>query len=132
GTEVCKQIKAEPSTASIPVLHISASLISPEDRTAALEGGADGYLTEPVDPEELVASVKALLRMRRAEEESRRAAKEWMTTFDTIQDGIVVADAAGRIVRSNQAFLEQTGLAAADIAGVDLRVLLQQKLGITG
>src|SRR5690349_7683891 len=45
GLEICRRIKGEASTASIPVLHISASLISPEDRAAALEGGADGYLT---------------------------------------------------------------------------------------
>lgn len=132
GTEVCKKIKGEPATSSIPVLHISASLITPEDRTAALEGGADAYLTEPVDPEELVASVKALLRMRRAEEEARQTAKEWMTTFDTIQDGIIVATENGLIARSNRAFQELSGLSPADIRGADLRNLLQQRLGITG
>lgn len=126
GTEVCRKLKAQESTSSIPILHISASLITPEDRTAALEGGADGYLTEPVDSEELVASVKALLRMRRAEEEARTAAAEWKTTFDTIQDGILVANAEGTIVRCNQAFLALSGATESDVKGSDLMSLVRR------
>jgi PAS domain S-box-containing protein len=124
GLDVCRRIKGESSTASIPVLHISASLISPEDRTAALEGGADGYLTEPVNAEELVASVKALLRMRRAEEEARKAAREWQTTFDTIQDGIVVLDDQGTIARCNQAFLDISGRTTPELLRSKLRTVL--------
>jgi PAS domain S-box-containing protein len=103
GLEVCRRIKEEPGTASIPVLHISASLISPEDKATALDGGADGYLTEPVEPEVLIATVRSLLRMRRAEEFAREAASEWRNTFDAIQDGVLIVDARGRISRCNQA-----------------------------
>ncbi|MBV8882086.1 MAG: response regulator [Planctomycetaceae bacterium] len=132
GTEVCRKLKASASTSSIPVLHISASLITPEDRTAALEGGADGYLTEPVDPEELVASVKALLRMRRAEEEARRSAEAWKTTFDTIQDGIVVVNGEGRVSRSNRAFLTLCNCTEEEVLDADLKTLLTRKMQITG
>jgi len=131
GMEVCRKIKDEPATSFIPVLHISASLITPEDRTAALEGGADGYLTEPIDPEELVASVRALLRMRLAEEVARRAAAEWKTTFDAIQDGILVANGEGSIVRCNEAFLRLSGLAEAQVLGTNL-TLLVHRLAIDG
>ena len=41
-----------------------------------LEGGADAYLSEPIDQQELVATVKALLRMREAQREARRQAEE--------------------------------------------------------
>src|SRR5262245_10090862 len=68
GFEVCRKIKMHPATASIPVLHLSAYFISSEDKTQGLEGGADGYLTKPVEPQELLAQVKALLRIRKAEE----------------------------------------------------------------
>jgi PAS domain S-box-containing protein len=128
GIEVCRKIKDEPSTASIPVLHISASLITSEDRTRALESGADGYLTEPVDPEELVASVRALLRMRSAEDSARKLAAEWQSTFDAIQDGVVVVDSAGRIARCNRAFVETTGKPCADLVGRDLRDVLVKHL----
>jgi signal transduction histidine kinase len=69
GLEVCRRIKAEHP--SIVVLQTSAAFVRPSDRASALSGGADSYLIEPMEPEELVASVGALLRMRRAEQEMR-------------------------------------------------------------
>jgi len=132
GLDVCRRIKAEASTASIPVLHISASLITSEDRATALEGGADGYLTEPVNPEELVASVRALLRMKRAEEEARKSARAWQTTFDTIQDGIVVVDGTGTITRCNEAFLALTKRAMAGLVGTNLRRMLANEFKLEG
>jgi signal transduction histidine kinase len=70
GVEVCRQIKAD--FPGVAVLQTSAAITSPHDRALALEGGADGFLVEPIEPEELIATVKALLRMRSAEQELRR------------------------------------------------------------
>jgi signal transduction histidine kinase len=70
GVEVCRRIKA--SFAGIAVLQTSAAITSPHDRSLALDGGADGFLVEPIEPEELLATVKALLRMRGAEQALRR------------------------------------------------------------
>src|SRR3954467_6130387 len=69
GIEVCRQVKSGPSGASTIVLQISATAVSPPHATAALDNGADAYLTEPVDPDVLVATVNALLRVRKAERE---------------------------------------------------------------
>ena len=71
GFEVCRRIKAHPATSSIPVLHMSAVYVRSEDKTHGLEGGADGYLTKPVEPAEVVATVHSLLRIHRAEEAAR-------------------------------------------------------------
>src|ERR1700683_4978614 len=68
GFAVCKQIKSNEATSRVPVLHLSATMVSTEARVAGLEGGADAYLVQPVEPEELVATVRALLRVRKAEE----------------------------------------------------------------
>ena len=76
GFEVCRRLKADPATAQIPVLHISASFAKTEDRVRGLEGGADAYLTEPLDREELLATVRALFRLRNAERQSRQYAAE--------------------------------------------------------
>jgi signal transduction histidine kinase len=76
GFEVCRRLKADPTTAQIPILHISASFAKTEDRVRGLEGGADAYLTEPLDREELLATVRALFRLRNAEKEARRYAAE--------------------------------------------------------
>ena len=132
GLEVCRRIKEEPATASIPVLHISASMVSAEDKANALEGGADGYLTEPVDPAVLIASVKALLRMRKAEEFARKAASEWRTTFDAIQDGVLVVDAQGKITRCNRAFATLVGKPFQAILGREPRVFFARDLRFNG
>ena len=71
GFEVCRRIKAHPATSSIPVLHMSGVYIRSADKTHGLDGGADGYLTKPVEPDEVVATVHALLRIHRAEEAAR-------------------------------------------------------------
>lgn len=73
GRDVCRQLKTDPSTSDILVLHVSATLHDPAARAAALNAGADGYLTEAVEPEEFVAHVRALLRLAAAETEARRA-----------------------------------------------------------
>lgn len=75
GFEVCERIKAAPATASVPVVHISATAIEASDRTHGLTRGADAYLSEPIDPDELVATVQALLRYFRARQRAERLAE---------------------------------------------------------
>ncbi len=72
GFEVCKRLRSRPETASIAVMHTSATFVTPEKKVRGLEGGADAYLTEPFEGEELIATVRSLLRMRRAEQELRK------------------------------------------------------------
>jgi signal transduction histidine kinase len=76
GFEVCRRLKEDPATCEIPVLHISASCVDSVHKVRGLEGGADAYLSEPIDRQELLATVKALLRMRQAQKEARRKADE--------------------------------------------------------
>jgi signal transduction histidine kinase len=67
---VCRRVKEEfPGTM---VLQTSAAFVGARDRAAGLQGGADSYLVEPIDPPELVAAVRALLRTRQAESELRQ------------------------------------------------------------
>ena len=75
GFQVCRKIKGAPETAHIPILHVSSTFTDPESRVHGLEGGADAYLTEPIDRAELVATVAALLRLKNAEREARQQAQ---------------------------------------------------------
>ncbi len=104
GFEVCRRIKANPATASIPVLHLSAKFVKSEDKAQGLEGGADAYLAQPVEQIELIATIKALLRIRKAEESALALAREWKTTFDAISDGVCLLDKEGKIIRYNRGF----------------------------
>jgi signal transduction histidine kinase len=70
GIEVCREIKSR--FPHVIVLQTSAAFTGVADRTRALDGGADSYLVEPIEPDELIATVNALLRLRNAEQEARR------------------------------------------------------------
>jgi signal transduction histidine kinase len=71
GFEVCRQLKEDTDTRPILVLQTSASYIGTTDKVRALDTGADNYLIEPIEPEELVANVRALVRLGRVERELR-------------------------------------------------------------
>src|SRR4028119_198052 len=109
GFEVCRRIKTNPATATIPVLHLSASFVESRDKAQGLDQGADAYLAQPVEAIELIATVRALLRIRRAEEASMRLAQEWQTRFDSINDGVGLLDRDGRFLRCNQALTDCLG-----------------------
>ncbi len=61
GDQVLEQLKAEPATANLPVLVLTAKR-DQEDRIEGLELGADDYLTKPFSPRELVLRAHAILR----------------------------------------------------------------------
>ena len=65
GLEVCKQLRRDPATASIPIIMLTAKAAE-IDRVLGLELGADDYVTKPFSPRELVLRVKNLVRRREA------------------------------------------------------------------
>lgn len=72
GFEVCRRIKADPDAAQIPVLMASASYLTAENTAYGLNLGADAYLAHPIEPSVLIATLRALLRVRAAEAEVRQ------------------------------------------------------------
>jgi PAS domain S-box-containing protein len=115
GFEVVRRLRADPQTAHLPVLHLSASFTDPMSHAAGLDSGADGFLTHPVEPLVLLASVRALLRTRVAEREAKAAEAAWRATFAAIGDGVCVTDATGHIERWNPALATVVG--RADLMG---------------
>ena len=130
GFEICRRIKADPATRDIPVLHISASFTGTDAKVRGLEGGADGYLAHPVEPAELVATVRALLRARDAEARVRAAAREWTLTFDSIADPVCLARQDGAVVRCNRAFAELVGASFPEIVGRTIGEVLPELAGL--
>jgi len=61
GVEVCRRLRAQPQTAHIPVLMLTAKT-EDSDMVAGLDAGADDYITKPYSPSVLLARVKAVLR----------------------------------------------------------------------
>lgn len=104
GIELCKRIKLDPETRGIPVVQISATYTTDLDKVLGLEGGADIYLTEPLEPKELETVISALLRLRRTEVGLRETEARWQRFVDANVIGVIVLE-DNRIVEANDIFL---------------------------
>lgn len=120
GFEVCRRLRANPLTATLPVVHLSAAYVRDEDRVAGLNAGADGYLVHPVEPAVLIATLQALIRARTAEDELRRSEQRFRAIYDQAQSGIVLLDAQGRFADANPAMLRLLGRRGDELVGQPL------------
>jgi PAS domain S-box-containing protein len=126
GLEVCRMLKANPSTSDILVLQISASRSTAEDRMFDLEGAADAYLTEPVQANELVATSRALLRLYSRGQENRellaalhRSEAQFRASFELAGVGKTQIDASsGKFIRVNKCFCELVGYTESELLGL--------------
>ncbi|TYQ19676.1 UNVERIFIED_ORG: PAS domain S-box-containing protein [Zoogloea ramigera] len=86
GIEVCRQIKSDVDTCAILVLQTSAALTGRDDKIRGLEGGADNYLAAPIEADELIANVNALLRLQRTQADLRNSEERFRQLTDNIED----------------------------------------------
>jgi two-component system cell cycle response regulator len=95
GLEVCRRLKADPATADIPVILITA-LSDRASKMAGLEAGADDFLTKPVDEVTLLARVRSLLRARDTARELKQRG-ETAPGFAEAAAGFAAREKPGRI-----------------------------------
>src|SRR5215471_18295117 len=91
GLEVCRAVRANESTAGLPIIMLTARAEESE-RIVGLELGADDYLAKPFSPNELVARVRALLR---------RAQRSTARTVKTLSYGPIALDSERHLVTSD-------------------------------
>jgi len=83
GFEVCQRIKSDPQYGVLPVIHVSAHAVDVVDRTQGLNRGADAYLVEPIEPDELIATAQAVLRYYRARQRAESLAARMVKLAET-------------------------------------------------
>lgn len=71
GYEVCKRLKDDELTKYIPVLMLTAIKTDSDSRVKGLDLGADAFLSKPIDPIELSAQIRVMLRIKEAEDKLR-------------------------------------------------------------
>jgi PAS domain S-box-containing protein len=117
GFELCAMLRSRPATARVPVLHLTAAYVTDEDKVRGLDSGADAYLTRPVEPAVIIATVQALVRTRVAEEAMRRSESMFRAVYDQSQTGIALLDDRGRVVDANRAMLRLLERPADEVLG---------------
>jgi PAS domain S-box-containing protein/putative nucleotidyltransferase with HDIG domain len=138
GIELCRRLKADPRTASIHVILVTAHGATPTLKAQGLEAGADDFLTKPIDNVELAAKLRVILRLRAAEkalirerehlEEAvlertkalRDAENRYRTLFHAATDAIFINDLEGRLLEVNEQ--------ACRLLGYDREELLRLKV----
>jgi PAS domain S-box-containing protein len=108
GIEVTRQLKADPLTRAIPVVQISATFVTPRDQELGLLGGAEIYLTEPIEPLELTTAVRVLLRLHSIERGLVQSEARWHSFVESNIIGVVIYQ-FDRIIEANAAFLRLLG-----------------------
>jgi DNA-binding response OmpR family regulator len=117
GYSVTRQLKANPRTAMIPVILVTA-LTGRADRLRGLEAGADEFLTKPVDRGELVARVRTLLRLKRLHDERAALRNEFLRQIiDANPHCLWVRDAQGRLTLVNRAMASFLGTTVEELQG---------------
>ncbi len=106
GKDVCRTLKANPLTQSIPILMLTAKA-EEMDRVIGFELGADDYVTKPFSPRELVLRVKAILRRKELPDEGETK----------IQIGPLVID-----VEKHQVFIKKNPIS---LTSTEFKLLLE-------
>ena len=124
GFEVCRILRADPATAALPIVHLSAEFTRDQDRVAGLDAGADAYLIHPVEPAVLVATLQALVRARTAEEGLRRSELRLRAIYDNAPSGILMLGSGGDILDANPAMGQLLGYPIEELLGRTVRELV--------
>ncbi|MEI6186267.1 MAG: PAS domain S-box protein, partial [Dehalococcoidia bacterium] len=114
GIEVCRRIKRDPTMVDSLVVIVSASHTDSDEQASGLESGADGYIGRPIANRELLARVRAFVRIqnltfsmreqtRQLEERNENLRQERLAALNLMEDA---AEARERTEKANQALRE--------------------------
>jgi signal transduction histidine kinase len=114
GVELCAAIKGDPETAPIPVVLVT-SKAEREMKIEGLERGADDYITKPFHPRELLARVRALVRVRRLQSELAERNALLESTNEELRTAVAeLREAGAQLVQAER--LAAVGELAAGVA----------------
>ena len=123
GTHLLRALKANPATASIPVILLSVRT-EDDSQIEGLEAGADDYISKPFTTRELLARIKsriALAQFREdAQQQEMRNEQRFRQLLDTASEAILVSDAHGRILVFNQTAEKMFGYGPSELLHLNI------------
>ncbi len=123
GFEVCRRLKQEEKTRTIPVIMVTV-LEEKEHRLKAMEAGADDFLSKPVDKNELLTRVKSMLRIKSYHNALQESEEKYRTVLEVSPDPVVVYDMVGKVVYFNPAFTSIFGWTLKERLGKKMDVFV--------
>ncbi len=123
GFEVCEKLKADPETADIVVIFLSA-LTDSQSKVHGLAIGGVDYIAKPFQSDEVLARVRTHIKLHRLEKALARRnielEDENQRILNAVEEGIFGLDVEGRITAMNQRAAQLTGWSQADAIGESL------------
>jgi len=128
GFEVCRRLRKEGALRHTRVVFVT-SLTDEASRLAALEAGADDFLSKPLSESILISRVRSLIELSRLRDRDQ-ARLQYETVLDTIGEGVVSLDDADFLVEANQAARTLLGLPADTSDPVHLPTFLAEQWSV--
>jgi len=111
GTEVCQQIKADAALADVFVVLNSGLARGVEDKVDGLAAGADEYMVKPMAPEEFIARIRTVVRLRDATAALRASEHRHRRLIEILPDAVGLIDLRGRVLAVNPQGVAMLGYA---------------------
>lgn len=99
GLAITRDLRDDPTHASTPVVHVSAVAVETLDKVAGLDSGADAYLVDPIEPQELLSTIRTLLRSSGARRDAEELAGR-MSRLNRAAVRLNLASTAARLADS--------------------------------
>ena len=132
GFEVCQKLKDDERVSDIPVVFLTALKGDKINRIKALEVGAEGFLSKPIDETELTAQIRAMAKIKAASEQKRdekekleklvqertseliQSQAQLKGIFENLQDAYFQADLSGKLILISPSVLKMHGYHSID------------------
>jgi len=110
GIDICRQIKADALLDTFVVL-VSGKAISAADKVGGAETGADDYIVKPVNPDEFLARIRTIVRLRETTAALRASEQHYRRLVEILPDAVGMMDLQGRLTTANRQAVEMLGYA---------------------
>lgn len=119
GLEICRAIR-ERGAADYTYIILLGERSKQSDKLAALDAGADDYITKPVHQYELLAKVQIARRFLEKEDRLTAMVQGWRTMLDNLPFGVACLSRNGNVLRANKVF--------AELLGQDVKTLIGKSI----
>ena len=111
GIDICRQIKADAALLDIFVVLVSGMATSAADKVDGAETGADDYMVKPVNPDEFLARIRTIVRLRDTTAALRASEQHYRRLVEILPNAVGLIDLQGRLTTANRQAVEMLGYA---------------------